>query len=129
MVYYRFYKGAPLVPVSNQINTFYAFSYYFLKIIFQLCLGLPSELFPHVSLTESCMHLISSPYIPHPSSAPSAMCSPKVIWCNLEAPHYTVSSFSFYFLSVRPKFLPRPPVLATTELFQLCEISRFHTVI
>jgi hypothetical protein len=77
VVYYCFYKGAPLVPLSSQINTFYDFSYYFLKRIFQLCLGLPSGPFPQVSLTESCVHFICSSYIPHPSNSPFSMWSPE----------------------------------------------------
>jgi hypothetical protein len=59
-----FHNSLPLVPMLNHMRTVRTFPPYFPKIhsnILQLCLGLPSRLFPSGFTTKNCYALLISP--------------------------------------------------------------------
>jgi hypothetical protein len=65
-VHYHFYKSQPTVPVVRQLITVHALPAMSLRsslILFSICLGLPSGLFPSVSPSKPYMHFCCSPYI------------------------------------------------------------------
>lgn len=67
-----FTRSHQLVRIPSQINSFRALHLIYwrfvLILLFHLCLGLPSFLFPAGFLTLPCMHLSCPPYSPPPDT-------------------------------------------------------------